>query len=238
MFSRSSASASQYTGQLLTLNLSNVGNQTTSMFQNMGYNFVVNGTFTPRYAGNMFDGASGLKNFPTIDFSNTDQCTYMFQNSFSDADNMIVPDLYIPKVTGLNNMFSGCRAAQIGNLNLPKCTNLNYTFTDVKKATSIGEITLSEEKTQSLTYTFGYTFSASYYMPNITHFGGCNFNASIDFRNLPNLDDESIQNIIDKLVDLSGTSSKTVTFNSVVYNKLTDDQKAQLTAKNWSFASA
>lgn len=232
MFARSTTAATQSTGQLLTLNLSNVGIFTSTMFQNVGYNFVINGTFAPQYAGNMFDGASGLKNFPNIDFSNTINCTYMFQRCFSEADNIIIPDLYIPIATSVNSIFNGCRAVQIGNLNLPMCTNLSYTFSDVKYATSIGEVTISEESAQTLSYTFGYTFSTSYTMPNITHFGGGNFNNSVDFRNLPNLDDESIQNIIDKLVDVTGTSSKTVTFNSAVYNRLTEAQKAQLTAKN------
>lgn len=238
MFARSNASASQYTGQLLTLNLSNVGNQMTSMFQNMGYNFVINGTFAPKYADYMFDGASGLKSFPNIDFSNTTGCMNIFQNSFSEADNIIIPDLYIPNVATMSNTFYGCRAVQIGNLNVPKCINFSVIFADVKYATSIGEVTLSEERTQIVTYVFGYTFSTSYYLPNITHFGGGNFNNSVDFRNLPNLDAQSIQNIIDKLVDVTGGASKTVTFNSVVYNSLTEAQKAQLTAKNWSFASA
>ena len=44
----------------------------------------------------------------------------------------------------------------------------------------------------------------------------------------------SIQNVIDALADLTGSTSQKVTFASTVKSKLTDEQLAQISAKNWT----
>lgn len=48
------------------------------------------------------------------------------------------------------------------------------------------------------------------------------------------LSDESIQNIIDALADLTGATSQKVTFHSTVTDKLTEEQVQQITDKNWT----
>ena len=48
--------------------------------------------------------------------------------------------------------------------------------------------------------------------------------------------DESIQSIIDGLADLTGSDAKTITLHDTVGAKLTEEQKAQATAKNWTIA--
>lgn len=48
--------------------------------------------------------------------------------------------------------------------------------------------------------------------------------------------DETIQSIIDGLADLTGQDTKTITFHATVGEKLTDTQKATITAKNWTLA--
>ena len=47
---------------------------------------------------------------------------------------------------------------------------------------------------------------------------------------------ESVQSIINALADLTGGTSKTLTLHATVKNKLTDEQKAQITSKNWTLA--
>lgn len=49
-----------------------------------------------------------------------------------------------------------------------------------------------------------------------------------------NLSDESIQSIIDGLKDMTGGTALTLTFHKDVGAKLTDAQKATITAKNWT----
>lgn len=59
---------------------------------------------------------------------------------------------------------------------------------------------------------------------------------SVDIRfNSPSLTDASVQSIIGGLVDLTGSTAKTLTLNGVG-PKLTDAQKATITAKNWTLA--
>lgn len=56
---------------------------------------------------------------------------------------------------------------------------------------------------------------------------------NIDCSSSSNLSTESIQSIIDGLADLTGETEHTVSFNSSVKAKLTDEQKTQITSKNW-----
>lgn len=56
---------------------------------------------------------------------------------------------------------------------------------------------------------------------------------SIAFSNTANLSDDSVQSIIDGLADLTGGTQQTLTFSSGVGSKLTDEQKAIITSKNW-----
>lgn len=56
---------------------------------------------------------------------------------------------------------------------------------------------------------------------------------SISFDNCANLSDLSRQSIIDGLADLTGQTEQTLTVHKTVGEKLTDEQKATITAKNW-----
>ncbi len=58
--------------------------------------------------------------------------------------------------------------------------------------------------------------------------------ASINFRWSPLLTDASVQSIIDHLKDLTGATAQTLSFHADVGAKLTDAQKATITAKNWT----
>ena len=50
----------------------------------------------------------------------------------------------------------------------------------------------------------------------------------------PNLSDETRQSIVDGLADLTGQTAQTLTFHATAGAKLTDAQKAIITAKNWT----
>ncbi len=56
---------------------------------------------------------------------------------------------------------------------------------------------------------------------------------SISFANCSELSTETIQSIIDGLADLTGGTAQTLTLHATVGSKLTDEQKATITAKNW-----
>ena len=59
---------------------------------------------------------------------------------------------------------------------------------------------------------------------------------ALSFVSSPNLTDETIQNIIDGLADLSGGTAQTLTLHATVGAKLTDAQKAAASAKNWTIS--
>jgi hypothetical protein len=50
------------------------------------------------------------------------------------------------------------------------------------------------------------------------------------------LSDESIKSIVDGLADLTGGEAKTLTLHATVKGKLTDEQIATITGKNWTIA--
>lgn len=56
---------------------------------------------------------------------------------------------------------------------------------------------------------------------------------SIDFSCSP-LNGESVQSVIDHLADLTGETAQTLTFHATVGAALTEEQKAAITAKNWT----
>lgn len=71
-------------------------------------------------------------------------------------------------------------------------------------------------------------------LENITFEGeiGCN----ISFSSSSKLSDTSIQNIIEHLADLTSGTAQTLTFHKTVGDKLTDEQKEAIAAKNWTLA--
>ena len=59
---------------------------------------------------------------------------------------------------------------------------------------------------------------------------------SISFSSSPNLSDATRQSIIDGLADLTGGTAQTITFHKDIEAKLSEEQKAQITSKNWTLA--
>ena len=62
--------------------------------------------------------------------------------------------------------------------------------------------------------------------------------ATISFGSSSLLLDISIQSIIDGLADLTGSTAQAITFHKDIEAKLSDEQKAQITSKNWTLAFA
>ena len=60
------------------------------------------------------------------------------------------------------------------------------------------------------------------------------FGTSLSLANSPLLSDASIQSVIDALADLTGATAQTLTLHNDTGNKLTEEQKSTITAKNWT----
>ncbi len=61
-------------------------------------------------------------------------------------------------------------------------------------------------------------------------------NKSMTFAPCSKLSNASIQSIVEGLADLTGQTTQTLTLHADVGAKLTDEQKASVTAKNWTLA--
>lgn len=187
---------------------------------------------------------------PYFDASNITSCAQMFQNSkiteippydlsnnnnffatFSGATKLAkVPLLNLQKATRVDNMFNQCYAltsveventSKVGNWNgfAGNCTNLKVVKTlDLSGRNTTGDLFVNAKNIETVLF-----------VPNT-------IKLSITFKDLSLLTDESVQSIIAGLADLTGGTAQTVTFHATVKVKLTDEQKAQITSKNWILA--
>lgn len=112
-------------------------------------------------------------------------------------------------------------------INTSKCTNWNYTFGNCMALTSISLLDFS-----SCSSCTG-TFYNCYNLENVS-FVAESIKKSITFQYSEKLTDESIQSIIDGLA--VATTAQTITFNSTVFDKITDKQLATIYEKGWSLA--
>jgi hypothetical protein len=81
---------------------------------------------------------------------------------------------------------------------------------------------------------FPNTFLSCKKLKNTTIGGSIDVNISFSDSSL--LTDASVQSIIDHLKDLTGATAQKLTLHNTVGGKLTDAQKAAITAKNWTLA--
>lgn len=116
------------------------------------------------------------------------------------------------------------------NIDTSKCTNYLNAFTQM----------LALEVIDGTPFDFSSVTNASYMtgFANIPKLVECRFvsnNIKLNFNisKSPNLSADTIQSIIDGLADLTGGTAQTLTLHATVGAKLTETQKATITAKNW-----
>jgi hypothetical protein len=81
-------------------------------------------------------------------------------------------------------------------------------------------------------FNFSNSFWGCKYLENLTINGVINSSIYLKDSNL--LSAESVQGVIDCLKDLTGATAQTLTLHAAVGAKLTEAQKATITAKNWT----
>lgn len=107
-------------------------------------------------------------------------------------------------------------------------TSWNYfahSSTNLRKV--IGRINLSGSTSNGAAVNNTKNLEEIYFVPNTIE-------ASIAFNLAEKLIDASVQSVIDGLADLTGGTAQKLTLHRDVGNKLTDAQKATITAKNWT----
>ena len=127
------------------------------------------------------------------------------------------------------NMFEGCSMTTIPQLDTSNGTNFVSMFYLCGNLTTIPQLDTSNGTN------FYNMFYHCYALKNISFVAGC-IKKSISFAQSDKLTDESIQSIIDGLADLTGQTAQTITFHPDVKNKLTEEQIASVTSKNWNIA--
>lgn len=160
--------------------------------------------------------------------------------TFSQCSRLLtLPNIDFSIATTLSGIFNYCESIEaIPDIYAPNCTGqTNQMFNYCKKLKSLGKITISPDNSLDSS-AFGYTFGSSYWLPKLTEFGGVATGRSFTLVNLPSLTASSVDNVLEAVSDLTGTSTQTITFNSAVYEALTEEQKALAASKNWTLASA
>ena len=174
-------------------------------------------------------------------------------NSEYWTDENFTPLYPIKTDADATSMFEECKITDFTKegvvLDFSACTTLKNLFRNTKN-TEIKLPTLDFSKVVYATYAFeNYwgkdvsliiseqfggvnSFPKCYYLENVTISG--TFGKHIAFKDSNLLSAESVQNIIDCLKDLTGATAQTITFHAEVKAKLTDEQKATITAKNWT----
>lgn len=143
---------------------------------------------------------------------NTSLVYFMYGYNGNEICDKIVFNGYNSSTLSLDQFF------WTGNTNLTKIPEIDLTAVD--------------------NYTFS-EFITGGEMTSITTFGGItNLKVDLNLQWLPNLNAESVDNILNKANDLTGNPTQTITFNSAVYNTLTEEQKSLAASKNWTLASA
>lgn len=129
------------------------------------------------------------------------------------------------------NMMSLFMWAWIGRIGVIDCTGIEP-GNGLQNAFGYGKIRTIDKLIVTPNVLFTNAFIENPELTNIT-FEGIIGNA-ISFQWQNKLSDASVQSVIDHLQDLTGADSKTVTFHGTVGAKLTEEQKAVITAKNWT----
>lgn len=154
------------------------------------------------------------------------------ENMFYASEITNIPDglLDFSQVTHCYMTFRASKLITAPPLDLSNCTagGLHWLFAQCHNLKEIKTVTVSE----GVTYTNFALYC--YSLEKITFAGTIGQSLSFAWSSL--LTVESVQSIIDHLKDLTGATAQTLTFHADVGAKLTDAQKAAITAKNWTLA--
>ena len=173
----------------------------------------------------MFSGCSSLTTIPQLDTSKSTNFTQMFLNCSSLAE---VPQLNTSKGTAFERMFEGCKKlTEIPSLDTSKASQLSSTFRYCYELKTV-ELT-SFAPTQ-------YAFDGCRSLENLTVTGTITINGNnyLDLSDSTLLTVDSLLSVLNALADNTGKTTRTITLGSTNLAKLTDEQKAIATNKNYT----
>ena len=157
---------------------------------------------------------------------------YMFTEC-ADLTSFTIP---MPELTDGSNMFSrgtlpGYNSLKTLNLDAPKLVTTTNMFGDCIRLT---DVTLNIPSYTSQESSINPIFSKCSGITNLTVNG--ELRAGLYLSASTNLTTDSLMSVINALVDLTEENSKTLTLGATNLAKLSDEQKAIATNKNWILA--
>lgn len=188
------------------------------------YGFTSNGwndrNFNPKYVIKM-TGRSGAQ--------------YCFAEGCSISE-LDVSKIDTSKLEWFDYMFANNSKIKkiIGVLDCTSASSLYWLF---RQCTSLEEVSLKKvDTTKSLSGVYlNSIFEGCKNLKKLLFFDS-NIDLSLNLKWSSLLEVESVQNIIDCLADLTGQTTQTLTLHADVKAKLTEEQIATITSKNWTLA--
>lgn len=136
----------------------------------------------------------------------------------------------IPKISNCNKMFYYCSyLEEVPSLNTDNCTNFQSMFYDCRYLIEIPSFSVANAVDNGLNSMFTFCFKIEkIHITNISQ----NLNISYSTK----MEREALLEVLGNLKDLTGSTSKKLTLGSTLLAKLTEDDKAIATNKNWTLA--
>lgn len=170
----------------------------------------------------MFYSCGGLRSLPDINTSNATNMTAMFYTC-GNLEN--APNMDTSKVTSMNSMFNSCtNLLTIPSLNTSNVTDMGYMFTNCTNLLTIPELDCSSLESIPNDMFYGCT-----YLENVGGF--TNLRYSIDLGSCIVLSQQSLNNIISKLIPVEET--RTIRFYTNLEWRFSEEMIASATEKNW-----
>lgn len=142
-------------------------------------------------------------------------------------------ELYNPKypINATSHAGEMFKYSQITSTKVPIVTDMGYTTSVFQGCTKLK--TIPSLKVTENNQTFSAWFNDCPKLEEINFTEDSVIAKNISFFQSPLLNTASVNGIIQALKDLTGATAQTLTFHADVKGKLTDAQKAAITAKNW-----
>lgn len=175
------------------------------------------------------DGWNEVNLKPKYNISPT-SASYMFANCQISDLKALVSELNIEldfsKATLIPYVCQYSKIKVFPDIDVSGMTKLSNIF---RNTSELETVTIKGLNTNQV---FDATFFAATRLTNLTMIGA--IGKSLNIANSSLLSNTSVQNIIDCLTDLTGGTAQTLTLHANVGANLTDEQKAVITAKNWT----
>ncbi|WP_163319850.1 BspA family leucine-rich repeat surface protein [Dysgonomonas sp. 520] len=176
-----------------------------------------------------FIGCSALTTIPLINTSNVTN----FYNTFSGCSALTsIPQLDTSKATSTREMFNNCTSlTSIPQLDTSNVIEMRNMFFKCTKLTTIPALNAGEILNKSAV---GNVFNQCAALTDFGGLQGIRVSYSLSFSN--NLTVDSLMNCINGLADLTGSTTMVLTIGSTNLAKLSAEQIAIATDKNWTLA--